>query len=73
MPTLTLKPVRYIPSTPLSGDESMSIYRGKNAKLRGTYPNLIYEAYPSSLNLNEPFDGNAVFYGRRHDRYGNGN
>lgn len=60
MPTVTLKPVRYIPSTPLSGDESMSIYRGQNAKLRGTYPNLIYEAYPSSLNLNEPIPALAL-------------
>lgn len=60
MPTLTLQAAPYRPSIPLSGGENSSIYRGKNAKLRGNYPNMFYEVYGGSENLNEPIPALAI-------------
>lgn len=60
MPQLTLQPVPFRPSSPLSGGEAQGIFRGANVKLRGTYPQLIYEAYAGSENLNEPIPALAI-------------
>ena len=60
MAVITLKPAPYRPSSPLSGDEAEAVYRGKNLVLRGTAPQVIYEAYPGSENLNETFTGEAI-------------
>ncbi len=45
--------VAYRPSSPLVGIENRAIYRGENMLLRGLAPQLFYEAYAGSLNLNE--------------------
>jgi len=54
MQPVRLTSVPYIPSAPLSGNEILGIYRGKNVKLRGMQPQMYYEAYAGSENLSEP-------------------
>ena len=57
MPVLTLKPVPYRPSSPLAGNEADAIIVGRNAVMRGTAPQVVYEAYPGSENLGENYAG----------------
>ena len=59
---LTLTSVPFVPSSPLTGGESLAIYRGKNLKLRGNPSNnrLYYEVYSGSENLNEPIPSGAL-------------
>ncbi len=52
MPTLTAAPYR--PSSPLTGNEGLAIYRGRNVKFFGLAPNLYLRSYAGSENLNEP-------------------
>jgi hypothetical protein len=53
MPQYALTSVPYVPSSPLTGEESIHISRGANMILRGYAPNLFYEAYAGSENLGE--------------------
>jgi hypothetical protein len=57
---LTLTSVPYIPSSPLTGGESLVVYRGKNMILRGLAPRLYYEVYAGSENLSEPIPAVAL-------------
>jgi hypothetical protein len=55
MSQVVLRPVPFVPSAPLSGNEPYCIYRGYNMKLRGNpVMGLFYEAYAGSENLNQP-------------------
>lgn len=57
---MNLVSVPYRPSSTLSGNELLGIYRGKNMKLRGREGDLYYEVYSGSLNLNEIIPTGAV-------------
>lgn len=57
---LTLTSAPYIPSSPLTGGESLVVYRGKNMILRGLPPRLYYEVYAGSENLSEPIPAVAL-------------
>lgn len=51
---LTLSAVPFIPSSPITGGESLAAYRAKNLKLRGQPGRMYWEVYSGSEDLNEP-------------------
>lgn len=58
--TLTLKAEPYRPSSPITGEESSCIYRGKNVLLAGKLGQNYYRSYAGSLNIGENYTAVAL-------------
>ena len=58
--TAALTSVPYRPSSPITGEESSCIFRGKNVLLSGKLGDNYYRAYAGSYNIGETFTGVAI-------------